>query len=358
MHARTQDDFHPVGNLHIGTVAWPGLHTVSETTAMTGRAYLDALAAGYMVAVGLSRRFSPVTTPRGLRSTCLYAPFGASAAVARARGLDIDGIANALAFTTLYNTGYTQTWLDGSDEWQLHAGAGAETGLRAAEFAAAGLRGGDRALDGPKGFFAATVGREVAFAEIADDFDASAALEENVLKRYPVSGICQSVVLASEAVARRASGGPEAVRALRVDMNPFERLYPGNLNRGPFRSFSDKLMSAAFCASSVIASGRFEFDDFHAGPNEARDRLIDLAEIEPDERLPLLSCRVSLTLADGSILQETIHNSREDVALDWATIDPWAVELWQGAGRDQAAYFACRDAVRSLPDAVAVSIPF
>lgn len=90
MHARTQDDFHPVGNLHIGTVVIPALMAVADETELSGRAFLEALAAGYTVATGLSRSASPRTTPRGVRSTGLYAPFGATAAVAKARGYGHD----------------------------------------------------------------------------------------------------------------------------------------------------------------------------------------------------------------------------------------------------------------------------
>ncbi len=85
MHARTQDDFHPVGNNHIGTVVIPALLAVADEIPVTGHQFLSALAVGYMVAVGMSRRFSPLTSPRGLRSTSLYCPFGATAAVGRLR---------------------------------------------------------------------------------------------------------------------------------------------------------------------------------------------------------------------------------------------------------------------------------
>jgi len=193
MHARTQDDFHPVGNLHIGTVVIPALMAVADETELSGRAFLEALAAGYMVATGLSRSASPRTTPRGVRSTGLYAPFGATAAVAKARGYGHDTTASALALTTVFAGGTTQAWLDGSDEWQLHPVHAAETGLRACELAARGVRGGTHALDGKAGFFNALHGEPVTFDEIAADFDPSAALEESVIKRYPVSGICRPV---------------------------------------------------------------------------------------------------------------------------------------------------------------------
>ena len=67
----------------------PALLAQAES-GITGARFLDSMLAGYAVAAGLSRRFSSVTTPRGLRPSWLYAPFGATAAVARARGLEPD----------------------------------------------------------------------------------------------------------------------------------------------------------------------------------------------------------------------------------------------------------------------------
>lgn len=357
MHARTQDDFHGVGNLHVGTVILPALLTLVDERKLSGREFLDALAAGYMVAVGLSRSASPITTPRGLRSTCLYAPFGASAAIAKARGAPPAQLISALALTTAFNAGQTQTWLDGGHEWQVHVGAGAQAGLQTNELAASGVIGGAGALDGPAGFFPAVVGRKTSFADIASDFDASAAIEENSIKKYPVSGICQSVVLACERLAPRLARDA-LITAIRVEMNPFEMHYPGSLNRSPFRAFGDRLMSVAFCTASVLHQRGFEFGDFHKGPDAERDRLADLVQVTEDERLALLSSRVVVTTRDGGTLTEYVENSRRDVAIEWDSVDDWARALWADAGRSSGAYEACRDAILELPTAAVTRIPF
>lgn len=348
MHARTQDDFHPVGNLHIGTVVIPAAMAVADETPVGGRAFLEALAAGYMVATGLSRAASPRTTPRGVRSTGLYAPFGATAAVARARGLDRETTGHALALTTVFAGGTTQAWLDGSDEWQLHPAHAAETGLRACDLAMQGVRGGAHALDGKAGFFNALHGEPVIFDQIRADFDPSAALEESVIKRYPVSGICQSVVLASERAAKRIDD-PAAIRSVLVEMNGFEITYPGTLNRGPlFRAFGDRLMSATFCSAAVLARRGLVFDDFQGAADPLRDRLVALTDVREDASLPLLSSRVTVSLADGSEVVELVRNSRDEVRIDWDSVAPWAAGLFADAGRDSADCDAAMTTVRGL----------
>lgn len=348
MHARTQDDFHPVGNLHVGTVVLPALLAVADEMPMSGREFLEALAVGYMVAVGMSRAFSSRTTPRGVRSTGYYAPFGATAAVARARGLDAGRIASALALTTVFAAGTTQAWIDGSDEWQLHPAHGSESAHRAVELALAGVRGGKHALDGKAGFYHALLGEDVTFEEIAGDFDPSVAIEESVIKRFPVSGICQAVVLAAERAAQKM-GDPGNVARILVEMNAFEMRYPGTQNSGPvFRSFGDRLMSAPFCTAAVLSRGRLSFDDFHGAANGMCDALVAKVSLREDTALPLLSARTTVHMTDGKSIVEEVLNSRDQVRIDWQTVTPWGVDLWAQAGRGEADFRASYDAVRDL----------
>jgi len=356
MHARTQDDFDPIGNLHAGTVIIPALMAVAEDTALSGKQFLEAIAAGYMVAIGISRFLSPRTTPRGVRSTGYYAPFGATAAVARARGLDATLTGHALALTTVFAGGTTQAWLDGSDEWQLHVANAAETGIKAVDLALAGVTGGKHALDGPAGFHASLLNERVTFDMISADFDPSRALEESVIKRYPVSGICQSVVLAAERVCEQI-GDTAAIAQIKVEMNPFEMGYPGTLNKGPaFRAFGERLMSAPFCVSAVLARGALHFPDFHGATDPTRDRLLPVVDVVADKRRPILSAKVSITMRDGRTLTGETQDSRAEVRLDWSTVMDWGHALWREAGREGSAFDRCADAVRSLQRASKVEL--
>ena len=356
MHARTQDDFDPVGKLHAGTVTIPALLAEADGRKVAGRDFLAGLAAAYMISAGLSHGPQAETTPRGLRATAIFAPFGAAAAVARVRRVSAEQAASALALTTAFVGGTTQAWLDGSDEWQLHTAQGARTALEVNNLAAAGVRGGARALDGQFGFLRAMAGRDFTWAEIERALDPSKALENNAMKRYPVSGSCQSIVLAVVRVARKLTCGPEAITRIQVHMNPKEYRYPGHVNKGPFRAFGDRLMSAEFCAASVLAHGKFVFDDFHAHESPARARLVGLTEVIEDPALPLLSARVSVTTPQG-IVEELLIDSRAAVGLDWTTMDDWAGELWREAGRSGDDFKRCRDAVRQLETASEVRLP-
>ena len=349
MHARTQDDFHPIGNLHIATVVLPALLAEAERReGLAGAAFLDAMATGYAAAVGLSRQFSPVTTPRGLRSTCLYAGMGAAVAAARLRGQDAAGIANTLALAAQTSFGTTQCWRDGSDEYQLHTANGASQALLMADLSEAGVVGGAHALDGPSGFYPALTGRVAQYAEMAPDFEPNAAIVETVLKRYPVSGICQPVVRLAERLAPQLDR--RRVRRVLIEMNGFEMNYPGTLNAGPtFRSFSDRLMSARFCAGSVLAAGRFDFDSFLAAPSPELARLIAGTEVRAADDLGTLSCRLTLATEDGAEVAGELRDGGKELAIDWSTMDQWGLALWQAGGRSAADFARARDAVLALP---------
>jgi 2-methylcitrate dehydratase PrpD len=347
MHARTQDDFHPVGNLHLATVVLPALIAQAERCPVSGEAFLDAMAVGYAASAGLSRRFSPLSTPRGLRSTSLYTTIGTAAAVARLRGQDAAGIANTMALASQCAFGTTQCWRDGSDEYQLHTANAASQSLLCAELTEAGVVGGIHALDGPSGFYPALLGETPDYAQVAADFAEEAAILDAVLKRYPVSGICQPVVRLAERLCPQLAG--RCIERIRVEMNAFEMNYPGTLNAGPvFRSFSDKLMSARFCTASVLEAGRFDFDAFLRPLSPEASRLVAATDVVAGEGLGTLSCRMAI-VTDAGLVQGELHDGGGELSIDWSTIGQWCSELWLSAGRSQEAGERAREAVLALP---------
>jgi len=350
MHARTQDDFHPIGNLHIATVVLPAVWAEAESRGATGEQVLDALAVGYAAATGLSRRFSPLTTPRGLRSTCLYAGMGAAAAVARLRQQGAGGIANTIGLASQSAFGTTQCWRDGSDEYQLHVANGASQGLLCAALTDAGVVAGEHALDGASAFYPALTGSTPHMDEVAPDFAPDAAIVETVLKRYPVSGICQPVVRLAERLAPQLAG--QAIERVVVAMNAFEMNYPGTLNAGPaFKSFSDRLMSARFCVGSVLETGRFDFDAFIRPATPALDALLAATDVVASADLGTLSCAIEVRTRCGAAVRGELRDGGRELAIDWDTIGQWGLELWRCGGRSEQDFERARSAVLALPSA-------
>lgn len=347
MHARTQDDFHPIGNLHIATIVIPAILAQAERLASTGEIFLDALAVSYATSVGLSRQFSPVTTPRGLRSTSLYACMGAAVGVERLRSNNATAIANTLGLATQTSFGTTQCWPDGSDEYQFHAANAASQALLCSDLTQTKVLSGKGALDGPYGFYSALMGLKPSFDFIKNDFEPNAAILETVLKRYPVSGICQPVVRLTEKLASQVKD--QAIDNIVLEMNSFEMNYPGTLKEGPvFQSFSDKLMSARYCLSSVLSEGRFNFDAFISTNYEKQVPLMARTKVISASDLGTLSCRITITLQNGQTIRDELKNGGAQLAIDWSSIDEWAQDLWTSGGRTLSTYSQTRDVIYNL----------
>lgn len=345
MHARNQDDFHPEGRLHVGTIVIPTALAVAQSVSASGLAFLDSIVAGYTAGVGISSPHATFATQRGFRATGVFGPFAAAATAARGYGLGPDKVDHAMAIASSMAGGLNQCWVDGSDEWQLHASESARAGIHAVRLALAGCKGARHAFFGNAGFVRAFAG--VSAQEYR--FDADRAVSEIVIKRYSVSGINQSIVFIAERLARQHQKTGKAIRRIRVGLHETDARYPGTANATDFRSFADRMMSAAFCCASVFNRGRYEFGDMFATATlPERDHLIPLIAIEADASVVPFGCRVDLETSDGQVFSDAMTDPECDLAVGWSTVDDWAIQLWAESGRDASKYHNFKEVVMSL----------
>ena len=133
-------------------------------------------------------------------------------------------------------------------------------------------------------------------------------------------------------------------------MNPFEMNYPGTLNAGPvFKSFSDRLMSARFCAGSVLEAGRFDFDAFLRPVSPVLASMVEVTDVCAASDLGTLSCRIDVTTSDGGSVHGEIRDGGRDLAIDWDNIDAWCLDLWHAGGRSPENFQRVRAALVALP---------
>lgn len=333
LHARTQDDFHPFGRIHVGAVT---LATALATSDLTGERLLDALAAGYEAMCLVATAYSAKAQRRGLRPTGMFGPIGAAATAAVALGLDRDGVANALGLAAARSGGTMQSWLSGSDEWVLEPGAAARAGLEAALFSQAGAVASLEAFEGRAGWSRAY------FGDDAEPLRAALArpgsyVSEVAVKPYPVSGIAQ-VPTELACRAKRAVGGG-TVRSAVIRLSPSEASYPGSSNGGPFRSRSDALMSVPFCIACAFTDGAVRIARLES-PNELSD-LVAVVELVSDEALGEGEGVLRLDV-DGEILELSGDGSE--------LLHP----TWEALTADSAAALAVRS--EAEPDAVAATV--
>jgi 2-methylcitrate dehydratase PrpD len=148
-HALEFDCVHEAAVLHPFTVVVPVLLAEAQAKGMDGATFVAACAAGIDVAAGLGvaaksqiRFFRPATC--GL--------FGATAALARARGLDAQTIAHALGYALAFASGTMQAHVEGTPALAASVGGAARSAFAAVDLAQAGLPGPMGAIDGPFGY--------------------------------------------------------------------------------------------------------------------------------------------------------------------------------------------------------------
>lgn len=127
-HVIDFDDLHMPSTTHISTVCVP----VALATGGGVAAYLAG--AGVMARVGTALGWRHYSS--GWHATTTVGALGAAVTAAVARGLDVDGIARAIALAVPAAGGLQRSF--GTDAKALQIGFAADAGVRAAELAAAG----------------------------------------------------------------------------------------------------------------------------------------------------------------------------------------------------------------------------
>ena len=140
-HGFELDDFAPAAIAHPGCVAVPASLTVGEREHLSGEDLLTgvALASEVITRVGESGMRSMFA--RGFHETCIEGVFGASAVAAKMLGMDPEHIAHAMSIAGSHAPGTTEFAQSGGDVKRVHAGIGANAGIRSALLARLGLTG-------------------------------------------------------------------------------------------------------------------------------------------------------------------------------------------------------------------------
>lgn len=347
MHARNQDDFHPEGRLHVGTIAIPTALAVAEDLSLSGKEFLDSLVAGYTVGAAIAAPNATAATQRGFRATGVFGPFVSAGAAGRAYGLSAEQVDESLAIAASMAGGLGQCWIDGGDEWQLHAAESARSGIVAVRIARSGGRGARRAFDGKAGFLKAFAGVEPGAAP-AWNVDASRALDEIVIKRYSVSGINQSLVQVAERMVQHHAIATDAIKAIDIGFNAVDYGYPGTANTTKFETFADRMMSAAFCAACVFARGSYDFNDMFSAATPHAAKLLSITKVAADPDVVPFGCRISIELEGGRIAADRLADPARELDIDLAAVDAWAIPLWRAGGRSEADYAAFKETAMSL----------
>jgi 2-methylcitrate dehydratase PrpD len=154
-HGIELDDGYRVGSAHCGCTVVPAALSVGYERAISGAQLIEAVVAGYEVAICLARACAPDLRQRGFHPTSAVGPFGAAVAVAKLRGLSAQQIADALGIAASAAAGLFAFVNGGADIKRLHAGHAAREGIQAALLAELGVQGPPNVIEARDGFMQA-----------------------------------------------------------------------------------------------------------------------------------------------------------------------------------------------------------
>jgi len=197
-HGIELDDGYRVGSAHCGCTVIPAALGVAYEKGASGAALIEAVVAGYEVAICLARACAPDLRQRGFHPTSAVGPFGAAVAVGKLRGLTTQQIADALGIAASASAGLFAFVNGGADIKRLHAGHAAREGIQAALFAELGTQGPPNVIEARDGFMQAfAFGRSDKARPIALPPDAAFGITDCYIKPY---ACCRHIQPAVEAL--------------------------------------------------------------------------------------------------------------------------------------------------------------
>jgi 2-methylcitrate dehydratase PrpD len=304
------DDTHLATVIHPTAPVAPVALALAEDRAVTGAAFLTALAVGIEVACRIGNAVSPGHYARGWHITATCGVFGAAATAARLLGLGTRETAHALGIAASESAGIVENLTTAAKN--VGVGNAARNGLLAALMAQAGYEAAPTAIEGPLGW-ARSSGDAPDMDRIVGGLGRDWELLANTYKPYP-SGIVLHAV-ADACLALREAAGPDGGEIASVTVAGDALL----LARGDrvVRSARDARVSIQHTAAVALLRGAAGLDEYTAeavaDPSVAtlRDKVRPV--LDPD--LPRGAARVEIALADGRRMSKTVRSARGSLEL-------------------------------------------
>jgi 2-methylcitrate dehydratase PrpD len=159
-HALDFDDTHSGAIAHVSVAVVPAVLASAEAAGSSGADVVAALVAGNEIVIRLGMAAGPAFHARGFHPTAVCGIFGATAAVARLRGLDAATTVQALGIAGSMASGVLEHLADGSSTKRLHPGWAAHAAIIATRLAAHGATGPSTVIEGRFGLYRAYLGRD------------------------------------------------------------------------------------------------------------------------------------------------------------------------------------------------------
>jgi 2-methylcitrate dehydratase PrpD len=257
-HIVELDDVHRAAIIHAGAAVIPAALAAAEMTGAGGHQLLEAIVAGYEVAI----RIGEAVTPSHYyfwHTTGTCGTFGAAAAAGKLLGLSREEMVWALGTAGTQAAGLWEFLLDGSMSKHLHPGKAAQNGVLAALLAREGFTGAASIIEGERGFCRATA-PAYDLAKISEGLGSSPyKIEENSFKIHASCRHTHPSVDVVLQLAARHSTGPSDVADLTI--RTYGTALSITANHQPDTVYAAKF-SLPFCVALALVHGSCGLTDF------------------------------------------------------------------------------------------------
>jgi len=151
------DDTHNESIVHMSSPAVAAALALADTTRISGRDLITAIAVGNEVSCRVGSVSSGEIHKRGFHPTGLFATFGVAYLASKLLGLDSETMARAAGIAGSFASGLLECWVDGTQTKFLHPGWSAQSGITAAYLSRSRTTGPATVFEGRWGLFASHV---------------------------------------------------------------------------------------------------------------------------------------------------------------------------------------------------------
>jgi 2-methylcitrate dehydratase PrpD len=303
------DDTHLDTIIHpTAPVAAPVL-ALAQARGFSGRDVLMAFILGVEVECRIGNAVSPAHYARGWHITSTCGVFGAAAASAKLLGLSADGIKNAIGLAASQSAGIVENLPTAAKN--VSVGNAARNGLFAALLAAEGYSASARAIEGPLGW-ARAMGDKPDLGRLLGGLGQSWEIAENTYKPYPAGIVFHAVIDACLKLRTKLDQRLDEIVSVTVEGST---LFLARGDRS-VNNERDARVSIHHCVACGLLLGAAGVPEFSAA-TVFRPDLVALRQkvrAKLDASLPDGAARVSIHLASGEILSETVMAARGSLA--------------------------------------------
>lgn len=299
---------------HPGQAVVPAALAVAEQTGgISGKAFLEAVLAGYEAFIFVGESVMPAAYDRGFSASGSLGNFGGAVAVGKLYGFDDEKMKDVIALSACA-AGYLRSWnLTGTMDKDLMVADSTRRGVLAGILAHMGYNGSEHILEGNLGFCDAMCGGPQNVSRAPGQY----RIREVYFKPYPC---CRATHGCIDAALHLRAEGVDVSQIKNIHIHTDTR--DATVSIPEPESFVAIRFSQQYATVITLLAGQatiHEYTEAFAARPDVKDLLSKTTisidpELDRDWRSRDSSRRVTLTMKDGSSRTAYVHNAKGSLA--------------------------------------------